>query len=264
MGKSGHRLMQTKNAEQLQGLRSNKAKGTGNADSSLAGIPETSMNVDVYCDNTFPDLFTSSNPQAKYLLIGSLWLPVGLREELKDQIKAIRERHNTWGEIKWSKISRLRLGFYIDLIDLFMSYDEEELRFRGIAVDREQMKHDPNHGRTELGIYMFYYEMLQRWTNGRDFYRVFCPTDKCIHRFKRVLLEAKINTNIQALPSKEVALIQLTDLLIGAASSRANSTLNDGTAKEDVAKALEQRLGKVLGPTIRVNTKFNLVASDSQ
>ena len=84
-----------------------------------------------------------------------MWLPVGLREELKGWIKAIRKRHNTWGEIKWGKISRLRLGFYIDLIDLFMSYDEEELRFRGIAVDREQMKQDPNHGRTELGIYMF-------------------------------------------------------------------------------------------------------------
>ena len=145
-----------------------------------------------------------------------------------------------------------------------MSYDENQLHFRGIAVDREQMKHDPDHVRTELGIYRFYHEMLHRWTNSQNTYRVFCETDnKCIHRFKRFLLGAKITTDIQALPSKEVALIQLTDLLLGAASSRANRTLNGGTAKEDVVNALEQRLGSTLGPTTAGNHKFNLVTSDS-
>ena len=107
--------------------------------------------------------------------------------------------------------------------------------------------------------------MLRRWTNNHNVYRVFCETDnKCIHRFKRILLGAKIKTDVQALPSKEVVLIQLTDLLLGAASSRANKTLNCGAAKEDVVKALEERLGIVLGPTIVGNNKFNLVTSNSQ
>ena len=223
------------------------------------------MNMEIYCDNAFPDLFTSNNPKADYLMIGSLWLPADLREEMKDRIKAVRRCHNTWGEIKWNKISRSRLGFYFDLIDLFVSYDEDELHFRGIAVNRKQMKYDPNHVKTELGIYKFYHEMLHRWTNSQNTYRVFCETDnKCIHRFKRVLLGARIKAEIQALPSKEVALIQLTDLLLGAASSRANGTLNCGTAKEDVVRALEQRLCVVLGPATVGNNKFHLVASNSQ
>ena len=237
----------------------------GIADRQASGASETAMNMEIYCDNAFPDLFTSNNPRADYLMIGSLWLPADLREEVKDCIKAVRRRHDTWGEIKWNKISRSRIGFYFDLIDLFMSYDEDELHFRGIAVNREQMKHDPNHVRTELGIYRFYHEMIHHWTNSQNTYRVFCETDnRCIHRFKRVLLGARITTDIQALPSKEVALIQLTDLLLGAASSRANGTLNGGTAKEDVVKALEQRLGIVLGPTTVGNNKFNLVISNFQ
>ena len=146
-----------------------------------------------------------------------------------------------------------------------MSYDKNELHFRGIAVNREQMKRDQNHVKTELGIYRFYHEMLHRWTNSQNTYRVFCETDnKCIHRFRRVVLGANIKADIQALPSKEVALIQLTDLLLEAASSRANRTLNGGTAKEDVVKALEQRLGSILGPTTAVNHKFNLVTSNSR
>ena len=235
----------------------------GIADRQASGASETAMNMEIYCDNAFPDLFTSNNPRADYLMIGSLWLPADLREEVKDRIKAVRRRHDTWGEIKWNKISRSRIGFYFDPIDLFMSYDEDELHFRGIAVNREQMKHDPNHVRAELGIYRFYHEMIHHWTNSQNTYRVFCETDnRCIHRFKRVLLGARITTDIQALPSKEVALIQLTDLLLGAASSRANRTLNGGTAKEGVVKALEQRLGIVLGPTTVGNNKFNLVISN--
>ena len=257
--------MQTKDAEHFRGLRASGADGAGIAHRLAAGAPETAMHMEIYCDNAFPDLFTSSNPKADYLMIGSLWLPADLREEVKDRIKAVRRRHNTWGEIKWNKISRSRLGFYFDLIDLFVSYDEDELHFRGIAVNREQMKYDPNRVKTELGIYKFYHEMLHRWANSQNNYRVFCETDnKCIHRFKRVLLGARIKAEIQALPSKEVALIQLTDLLLGAASSRANRTLNCGTAKEDVVKALEQRLCVVLGPTTVGNNKFNLVASNSQ
>lgn len=223
------------------------------------------MTIAVYCDNAFPDLFTSGKPKAKYLMIGSLWLPADLRNEVKGKIKVLRERHETWGEIKWGKASRSRLEFYIDLIDLFMNYSKDEIQFRCIAVDRERMNRDSDYGGAELGIYRFYQEVLNLWTNSRNNYRVYCETDnKCFQRFKRVLLKANVKADVQALPSKEVVLIQFTDLLLGAASSRTNETLGEGTAKEDIVKALEQRLGKRLGPTVGDESKFNLVISNSQ
>ena len=223
------------------------------------------MTIAVYFDNAFPDLFTSGKPKAKYLMIGSLWLPADLRNEVKNKINALRERHDTWGEIKWGKVSRSRLGFYIDLIHLFMSYRKDEFQFRCIAVDRERVNQDSDYGGAELGIYRFYHEVLNLWTNSRNNYRVYCETDnKCFQKFKRVLLGANVPADIQALPSREVVLIQFTDLLLGAASSRTNETLREGSAKEEVVKALEQRLGGRLGPTVGDENKFNLVIRNSR
>ena len=60
------------------------------------------MKFEVYCDEANPDALTSANPRARYLMIGSLWLPEELRNDIKSRIGALRERHQTWGEIKWS------------------------------------------------------------------------------------------------------------------------------------------------------------------
>ena len=52
------------------------------------------MEFEVYCDEANPDLFTSAKPKAQYLMIGSLWLPADLRDEIKTKIKALREKHS--------------------------------------------------------------------------------------------------------------------------------------------------------------------------
>lgn len=81
------------------------------------------MNFEVYCDEANPDVLTSEKPRARYLMIGSLWLPADLRVEIKERVQLLRRRHNAWGEIKWSKVSPNKKDFYIELIDLFISYE---------------------------------------------------------------------------------------------------------------------------------------------
>jgi hypothetical protein len=41
------------------------------------------MEFEVYCDEAHPDLFTSANPKAQFLMIGSLWLPAELRDDIE-------------------------------------------------------------------------------------------------------------------------------------------------------------------------------------
>ena len=55
-----------------------------------------------------------------------------------------------------------------------------------------------------------------------------------------------------------MALIQLCDLLLGAANSRINDTLRDGTAKAAVVQRLESTLGRRLAPTHKGEEKFNI------
>jgi hypothetical protein len=224
------------------------------------------MQFEVYCDEAHPDLFTSANPQAQYLMIGSLWLPADLRDEIKTKIKALRGKHNAWGEIKWTKVSPSKLEFYLDLIDLFVGYGTM-LRFRCIAVDQESVNMRLHNSDHELGFYKFYYQVLHHWIYDFNTYRIFCDqkSNREPQRFtelRKVLDNANLSADVervQALPSKEVTLIQLADLLLGAASSRMNKTLGEGTAKETVVKALEQRLSiPSLRPTYQSEPKFNI------
>jgi hypothetical protein len=223
------------------------------------------MEFEVYCDEAHPDVFTSAHPRAKFLMIGSLWLPSKIRNDIKQKIHRLRQDHQTWGEIKWSKVSPNRQDFYLALIDLFLSYSKE-LRFRCIAVDRLQVNLQLHHNDGELGFYKFYYQLLHHWILDFNEYSIFCDIKSnrdpkrlpVLHRcLARANLSSQI-TQIQSLPSREVVLIQMCDLLLGAASSRLNKTLNDRTAKSAVVHHLEEGLGKHLSPTPKAEEKFNV------
>ena len=63
------------------------------------------MRFDVYCDECRPDLLSSQQPPARYMVIGSLWLRTEDREAFKVAIHELRDKHKVGGEIKWQKVS---------------------------------------------------------------------------------------------------------------------------------------------------------------
>ncbi|MCL1080054.1 DUF3800 domain-containing protein [Parashewanella spongiae] len=223
------------------------------------------MKFEVYCDENHPELFTSKKPSVDYLMIGSLWLPAELRKELKLKIWQLRETHNVWGEIKWRKVSQSRLEFYKALIDLFISYGEQ-LRFRSIAINHKQFDGNRCQQDEELGFYKFYYQVLHHWIFDYNQYDIFCDlkVNRELDRWS-ILKDCLNNANlmasidsIQALPSRQVVLIQMSDLLLGIASARMNKTLNHGSAKELLVEHLENKLNRKVGATFRGEHKFNI------
>lgn len=223
------------------------------------------MNFEVYCDENHPELFTSQKPNAQYLMIGSLWLPSELRSEIKQRIWKLREEYGIWGEMKWRKVSKSSLPFYKSIIDLFESYGEQ-LRFRCIAVNHSQFQQDWNAGDSELGFYKFYYQVLHHWILDFNEYSIFCDTKTNRDLTRLQVLEHCLNNanrtsiirSVQALPSKQVALIQFSDLLLGAASARLNKTLNEGSAKSELVEYLEQKLNRKISRTYKGEDKFNV------
>lgn len=224
------------------------------------------MKFEVYCDETLPDLFTTAHPKGRYLMIGSLWLPNDLRDSVKARIAALRARHGVHGEIKWRKASPSKQAFYIDLIDLFMSFGLD-LRFRCIAVDRTQMQVALHNGDAELGFYKFYYQVLHHWILDNNEYTVFCDLKQNRDRSRLTTLKRVLNTanrtsvitDVQSLPSPEVVLLQLCDVLLGAASARLNERQGLGPAKEAVVAHLERRLNRRrLAATGKFEEKFNI------
>lgn len=223
------------------------------------------MRFEVYCDEAHPDVLTSRKARSRYLMIGSLWLPERLRSELKKQVLALRQEYGIWGEIKWTKASPSSAHFYLGLIKLFLAYGED-LRFRCIAVDRNQLDLKLHDGDGELGFYKFYYQLLHHWILDFNEYRIFCDakTNRDPRRLpvlERCLDRSNLSSDIsqiQSLPSREVVLIQLCDLLLGAASSRMNRTLSEDTTKHQLVDRLETAVGHRLIPTAKSEEKFNI------
>lgn len=223
------------------------------------------MRFEIYCDEANPDVLTSGKPRVQHLMIGSLWLPAELREVLKQEINELRHRYQTWGEIKWRKASPSRRDFYLSLSDLFFSRGEN-IRFRCIAVDHTQLDMALHEGDGELGFYKFYYQLLHHWILDFNEYKIFCDIKsnrdpKRLPVLARCLSRANLSSTIsgvQSLPSSEVVLIQFCDLLLGAASSRINGTLGEGTVKAEFVERLEQGLGRRLAPTHKTEEKFNI------
>lgn len=224
------------------------------------------MKFEVYCDEALPDLFTSKKPRGQYLMIGALWLPASLRDEAKGKIAALRARHSVHGEMKWRKISPSRLAFYEEIIDLFFGYGSD-LRFRCIAVDHAKINMEAFHDNDgELGFYKFYYQLLHHWILDFNEYVFFCDlkTNRSPTRLaelRRVLANANLSADIvdvQPLPSGQLVLMQLCDILLGAASSRLNSDGPTSPAKLAIVERIEARLGRKLGPTWKSEEKFNV------
>lgn len=231
------------------------------------------MQFDVYCDESYPDLFSSKNPQGKYLVIGSLWLPAEKRAEYKTDIHALRDIHKMGhGEFKWNKVSRSRFSFYTELLDWFISKGDD-LRFRCIVVDNDKIDLVKFHcDDQELGFYKFYYQMLHHWILDNNEYNIFCD-------YKTLGIKSRLNTlkdclnnanrfawikDVQATRSDESVLLQLNDVLLGLASAKFNQNFGADTIKGSLISYFEQILHRQIAPTSRDERKFNVFKIDLQ
>lgn len=227
------------------------------------------MNLEVYCDESRPDLFTSKNPSASHLVIGSLWLAASDRAEFKSVIHDLRDRHRIGGEFKWQKVSPSKLSFYTEIIRWFLS-TEDRLRFRCIVVDWKKVKFGQFHGNDqELGFYKFYYQMLHHWILDFNRYAIFCDfksnrlPDR-IHVLQSCLKASNLTSTstVQAIRSRESVLMQLCDVLTGMVCASVNGKLGNETAKAKLVNQLESSLGRSIAHTVRDELKFNVFVID--
>lgn len=225
------------------------------------------MDFDVYCDESRPDLLTSTHPNGKYVVIGSLWLEASRRAEYKQAIHSFRDIHQVGGEFKWQKVSLSRIQFYESLIDWFVAQGLA-VRFRCILISHDQLNWQMHEGDRELGFYKFYYQMLHHWILDFNCYSIFCDhkSNRVMNRLealRRCLSYANLTSEVsqvQSVRSEESVLIQLTDVLTGAISAKFNHSLRSGSAKSALVERLESRLGHPLQATNRGEQKFNIFA----
>ncbi|MGV0005173.1 MAG: DUF3800 domain-containing protein [Candidatus Porifericomitaceae bacterium WSBS_2022_MAG_OTU9] len=117
-----------------------------------------------------------------------------------------------------------------------------------------------------MGFYTFYYHLLNRWLSGDNQYNIYCDI-KSNRNFNHLAALKKhlangdspgTIVNIQSLPSREMSLIQVSDLLLGCASARVNKVLSNGSSRAELARYLETVLCANSSPTVAAENKFNI------
>ncbi len=220
------------------------------------------MDFEIYCDESGQEKFKNPRPGSHYTLIGSLWIKAEMREQLKSQLRQIRLNFDLHGEFKWKNVSPSRLDFYREVIKFFFTND---IRFRVLILRSDEMNAVKFHASdNELMFYKFYYQLLHHWILDFNHYRIFLDTrtNRLNNRLKT--LQSCLNASnlmslvtIQALPSTQVDLIQVADVLIGAVSYKMHGH-QTSAAKLKIISDIERFLKRPIQPTSKFEEKFNV------
>ncbi|MDR3226090.1 MAG: DUF3800 domain-containing protein [Prevotellaceae bacterium] len=224
------------------------------------------IEYNIYCDESCH----LENDGINVMALGAIWC----QKEKKDEIfKCIREIKSAHGisqnfEIKWNKISPAKKDFYLNLVDYF--FDNEYINFRAIIVsDKSKLNHDFFHQTHDDFYYKMYFDLLKVILIPTNTYNIFIDIKDTKSQEKVKNLTTILRNNhydfdktiikkLQQIKSKEVELLPLTDLLLGAIVYH-NRGLQSNTAKLTVIKRIQEKSKYSLNySTLYKEDKLNL------
>ncbi len=219
----------------------------------------------VYCDESSH----LENDHHTVMVLGALWCPLEKSQEIADHIRGIKKRHdlNPHLEIKWNKVSPAKEQFYTDLIDYFF---DEDMRFRVLVIpDKSKLRHEDFEQNHDTFYYKMYYQLLSVLLSSKSRYRIYIDakdtrgTDKAL-LLHEILASAKgdpghnIIERVQNVRAREIEMMQLADLLIGAVAY-ANRGLSASKGKEAMVRHIGRRSRRSITMTTPLTeSKFNV------
>lgn len=220
----------------------------------------------IYCDESCH----LEHDNEKAMVIGGVWCPRNKKDEIFRRIREIKEEHNLNPrfEIKWNKVSKGQLAFYMDIVNYF--FDNSDLHFRAIVIpDKDLLDHEAFNQTHDDFYYKSYFNMLKTIFEPANGYNIYIDIkdtrgQKKVEKLHEALcnnhydFNRQIIRNVQQVRSHEVELLTVADLLIGAVSY-INRGLNQSEAKLKLIERIKERSGYSLtSSTLYREPKFNL------
>jgi hypothetical protein len=210
----------------------------------------------IYCDESCH----LEHDRERSMVLGALMCPAERTRAIAEQIRRLKAKHglSRYLEVKWQKVSKGELKFYLDLVDYFFSQDD--LRFRALVVPDKSVLNPQAHGLTHDDFYYrMYYQMLRPLLSTRWTYRIFVDIkDTKSARTTATLGQVLANKYrdfarehirpIELVRSQQVQQVQLADLFIGAVGY-ANRGIRTSAAKLAVVERIRERSGESLVQT---------------
>lgn len=225
-----------------------------------------SNTYNLYCDESC-HLENDSQP---VMVLGTIWCRKDKTREIFRRIREIKVKHSLSPtfEIKWTKVSGSKKQFYLDLIDYF--FDTTFLNFRAVVSPKNNLQHSKFQQTHDDWYYKQYYLLIHHLLTKNEEFKIYIDIKDTKGAFKRNKLKQvlsnqfydfdnRIVKDIQAVHSKEIELIQLTDLLIGALGY-VNRNLSSNEGKLAIIERIKSRSGCSLKKnTYLRDTKFNIL-----
>jgi hypothetical protein len=220
----------------------------------------------IYCDESCH----LENDNIPVMVLGATWCPKAISGKISRDIRAIKVAHGLKSdfEIKWTKISAAKVGFYLALVDYF--FDNPDFNFRGLVMPNKSKLNHEQFGQDHNIFYykIFYYVIRNILVTGCKYHVYLDIKDTLgiekIEQLRDTLHSAKYDfdrqsiQSIQHVRSHEVGQVQLTDLFIGALGYL-HRGLEGNAGKIAVIDRIKQRSGKTLSlSTLLSESKFNV------
>jgi hypothetical protein len=221
--------------------------------------------INIYCDE-------SNHLEAdgiSTMVLGAIYAPVEKVRSANVRIREIKEKHNIkpTTEIKWIKVSKNKIAFYLDVIDYF--FDNDDLHFRAIIVNKDSLDHKLFKQTHDEFYYKMYFELLSKILDPQNKYFIYpdikdTQGSQKVKKLREVLcnnmydFDGTIIQRIQQVRSDEVEVLQLADLLIGAMQFL-NRTDVKSEAKKTIIERMKARSGyDLLKSTLVREPKTNI------
>lgn len=215
------------------------------------------------------------NDSATVMMLGAVWCPVDKTREIAIRIRDIQKQHGLSEsfEIKSTKVSPAKQGFYQAVLDYFL--DDDDLHFRGVVVpDKTKLDHEKFDQSHDDWYYKMCFTLLEPIVVPTRQYSIYLDIKDTRSEQKRQKLEkvlrsanydgsGKIIKRVQQIRSHESKLIQLADLIMGVVTY-ANRGLDTSPAKLALVNRLRQRTGFTLTRSTWLREpKLNLLVWES-
>jgi hypothetical protein len=215
-----------------------------------------SKTFNIYCDESCH----IEHDHKPYMFLGSISVAYNQVKMHTEQIKELKQKHNFYGEIKWTNVSKSKFHFYMALVEYFFATD---LKFRTVGVEKSKIDNDAFGQCYDDFYYKMYYYLLNHNLNSLYSYNVYLDIKDTLSAYKvnklKEILNAKFGVfrNVQNIRSHESLLMQLADFMMGAISYHHNNEPQANQAKVQVIKKIQHHSGESLMKT-NYSDKLNL------
>jgi hypothetical protein len=199
--------------------------------------------------------------------MGALIGPTNSSRAFALQIKAIKLKYGlpSHFEIKWTKVSKGRLDFYLELIDQFFLMPEWNFRVL-IIQDKKRLDHHAYDQTHDDFYYKIYYTLLHPVISSEANYNITLDIKdthggektRKLTKILRVKSPERQTVNpINLARSDEVAQLQIVDLLLGAIVYH-HRGIKTNQAKMAIVERIKEKTGlKLIASTSPCRPKFD-------